>query len=80
MRESPPSPVKKDVATLIALFGLLLAALGLLALMFLVSPIFLGIIAVIVGFVMIGVFHYVAWGWWLGGAAPSEQDDTDIEL
>ena len=80
MREPPPSSLKKDLATLIALFGLLLAALGLLALMFLVSPIFLGIVAVVVGFVMIGVFHYVVWGWWLGGAPAAEQDENDIEL
>lgn len=80
MRESPPSLLKKDLATLIALLGLLLAGLALLALMFLVSPIFLGIVAVILGFVMIGVFHYVVWGWWLGGAPPPEQDEADIEL
>ena len=80
MRELPPSSVKKDLATLIALGGLLLAALALLALMFLVSPIFLGIVAVILGFLLIGVFHYVVWGWWLRGPAVQERDEADLEL
>lgn len=80
MRESPPSAFKKDIATLVALFGVLIAALGLLALMFLVSPIFLGIIAVVLGFVMIGVFHYVVWGWWLKGAAAADADEADPDL
>ena len=78
MRELPPSTVKKDLATLIALGGLVLAALALLALMFLVSPIFLGIVAVVAGFVLIGVFHYVVWGWWLRSPAIPDQDEADI--
>lgn len=75
MRETPPSRLKKDAATYVAVLGLFALVLGLLLLVLLVSPVFLGIVAVIAVFLFVAVFHYMAWGWWAGSAGPPRDDD-----
>ncbi|MGQ0636557.1 MAG: hypothetical protein ACT4QC_18235 [Planctomycetaceae bacterium] len=83
MPERDPSAVMRaNVATMIALFGLLLVGGALLGLMALVLPQFLGILLV-VGIVFVGpiAFHYLVWGWWLSAVNKEslETDDPDTE-
>src|SRR5262245_56245253 len=63
-----------DLATAIALFGLVLHAAALLGLMALVLPQLLGILVVILIFAVPAAFHYLVWGWWL-----SQMQDEDAE-
>ncbi len=56
---------KRNLATYTALLGLMLMALGLLALSAMVLPQILGIVAVISGFVVFVAFHYLVWGHWM---------------
>ncbi len=54
---------KRNVATAIAGVGLLLCGGALLALVSLVIPNFIYVIAVIAGMGFIGILQYVTWGW-----------------
>lgn len=56
---------KRNLATYTALVGLVLMALGLLALSAMVLPQILGIVGVISGFVVFVAFHYLVWGHWM---------------
>jgi hypothetical protein len=73
MTSHNPSP---NTGTMIALFGLLLIAGGLLALMALVLPQVAGVVLVIlIVFVLPISFHYVVWGRWLSKMKPPEDDE-----
>ena len=69
-----PSSSQSNVATAIALFGLVLAAAALLGLMAMVLPELLGILVVILIFAVPAAFHYLIWGWWL-----SQMRDEELE-
>lgn len=72
----PAAAARANLATMIALFGLLVVSAAILGLMALVLPQFLGIILV-VGLVCAGIaFHYLVWGWWLSGM---KRDDAEEE-
>jgi hypothetical protein len=69
-----PSASESNVATAIALFGLVLFAGALLGLMAMVLPELLGILIVILIFAVPAAFHYLVWGWWL-----SQMRDEELE-
>lgn len=62
-------------ATLIALAGLLILALGLGGLIAMVMPAMIFFPAIILAIFSFGCFHYLMWGWWLSGLEPPEDDD-----
>lgn len=76
-------PRSRDAATIVALLGLLLAAMALLALiqMVLPQPIVLGLFAVIVVFAFYTSLHYLLWGRQLSRKLAEDQeiDDTRSE-
>jgi hypothetical protein len=69
-----PSTSQSNVATAIALFGMVLLAAALLGLMAMVLPQLLGILVVILIFAVPAAFHYLVWGWWL-----SQMRDEELE-
>lgn len=86
MNDQPPSmppPRSRDAATIVALLGLLLAALALLGLiqMVLPQPIVLGLFAVIVVFAFYTSLHYLVWGRKLSRkfAEDEQSDDGQAE-
>lgn len=64
-----------NTGTFLALFAILALAAGLLVLTAMVLPSVFGILAVVFGFFLFGVFHYVVWGWWLGRPSDPEEDE-----
>lgn len=74
-RDSQPQE-GRNAATFIALIGVLICSLGLLALVALVIPAFLWVLAVFAGLVGIGMLQYVLWGWKLDrDRLPDDGDD-----
>jgi hypothetical protein len=67
-----PTSSQSNVATAIALFGLVLVAAALLGLMAMVLPELLGILIVILIFAVPAAFHYLIWGWWLSQMRDEE--------
>src|SRR5262245_31103678 len=67
-------PEQSNAATWIALFGLLVAAAGLLGLAALVLPELLGILLVAAIFFVPTVFHYLVWGRLI--SSTRDEDDT----
>lgn len=63
----------RNSATLLALVGLAVAAIGLLFLAALVAPHVLGVVVVACGFVLFGWFHYAVWGWWLAQSLSEDR-------
>ncbi len=71
------STARSDMATAIALLGLVIIALGLLGLMALVLPQVLGIVIVILIFVVPAALHYLVWGWWMSQLREQEVEVED---
>ena len=67
-----PTIGQANVATAIALFGLILISAALLGLMAMVLPQLLGIVVVFLVFLVPAAFHYVVWGWWLSQMREEE--------
>ncbi len=72
---SPPSQSEKNIATLIALTGVLLVTVGLIALITMVIPQFLLVVVVFFGFVIMIAFHYFVWGRWLSKQKQEDEDE-----
>ena len=72
-----PSPDPQNSATLLALFGLMLAGGFLLALTAMIMPAALGLLAVVFVFAAFSAFHYVLWGWWFAKRPRRTDDDED---
>jgi len=73
----PLAAARANMATLIALFGLLLGGAALVGLVALVMPQFLGVLLVVAAlFVAPMIFHYLVWGWWL---SQMKDDPPDKE-
>lgn len=66
----------RNTGTLIALAALLAVGAGMLALMAIVLPKVVWVLAVVFGFFLVGLFHYVTWGWWLS-RVPFEEDEDE---
>ncbi len=76
-----PSKDERNSATFAALTMVLLVAGSLLALIALVIPAVLWILAVMVGMGLIVVMHYVIWGRWLATALrDKEQVNVAFEV
>jgi len=67
----------RNTATYLALFALVIVAVGLLFLTTLVMPAIAGLALVILGFFGVVALHYVVWGWWLSQRITREEDDGD---
>ena len=75
MNDRRRSDANRNTGTLLALFGLLAIALGLIALCAMVLPQIAGFVAVVLGVFCFGALHYLLWGWWMTGNRPRESDD-----
>ncbi len=76
MSKPKGSDENRDAATLLALMALLGVAATLLLLAAMVIPRILGILAVVFGFFLFGLFHYIVWGRWMS-KLPVEDDDDE---
>ena len=76
MRDRRQTEISRNMGTVIALGALLLCGVGLLALVAIVLPKVIWLVVVVFGFFLMGLFHYVTWGWWLS-RVPVEDDDED---
>lgn len=65
----------RDAATLLALLALLVVAACLLLLAAMVIPRVLGILVVVFGFFLFGLFHYIVWGRWMSKLPVDDEDD-----
>lgn len=63
MSRETPSSSDRNVATAIAGAGLVLCCVGLLAMIAMIIPDVLWVIAVVAGMALIGALQYVTWGW-----------------
>jgi hypothetical protein len=68
---------ERNVATYLALFALVIVAVGLLFLTTLVMPAAAGLVLVILGFFGVVALHYVVWGWWLSHRINREEEEGD---
>ena len=75
MPQDPYEQQRKNTATYIALAGVLVCGLALLALAALVIPDILLILLVMAGVVAIGIVQYVTWGWMLEKYRIKDDDD-----
>jgi hypothetical protein len=71
------SESERNAGTFLALFGLVVIASSLLALMVMVLPQAIGVVLVLGGFVIMAALQYMIWGYWLSNRAPAGQDLTD---
>lgn len=62
----------KGTGTAFALIGLLIVIAILLGLGMMVMPNVFYIPAIVFGFGAFAAFHYLVWGWWLGGKSTEE--------
>jgi hypothetical protein len=63
-----------NAATFAALFGLLLLAFALIAMVGLVLPQVRGLLLVLFGGLFFFAFHYLVWGWWLPKIMPRDDE------
>lgn len=73
----PEEQSRKNLATLLALVGLVLCGLALLGLAALVIPDILKILLVLAGLIGVGVLQYVTWGWMLDRHRILDDDEKD---
>ena len=72
--ERPPEPAAPRGSCLGVLMVGTLITVALLALNFVTMGIF-GLVLLIIGAILlISLFHYLVWGWWLGGMIRREVD------
>jgi len=67
MTDADRSKREADQRTIVALMMVAAVAIGLLGVMALVLPHLLGVVLIVAGIGLFALFHYVVWGWWLGG-------------
>jgi hypothetical protein len=79
-KRNSPSTSQSNVATALALFGLMLISAALLGLMAMVLPELLGILIVILIFAVPAAFHYLIWGWWLSQLRDEELEAEGREV
>lgn len=59
-----------NIGTALALMFVMLCVMGLLALGAMAELPVMGLLLVLAGFIFLGLFHYVVWGYWLGRLLP----------
>ncbi|MCC7421075.1 MAG: hypothetical protein IT428_12405 [Planctomycetaceae bacterium] len=72
-----PSDSQRNAATFLALFGLMIIASSLLALIIMVLPQAIGVVLVVGGFAIMAALQYMIWGYWLSNTAPAAPDLVD---
>jgi Flp pilus assembly protein TadB len=75
--ERRQSNADRNSGTFLALAALMLVGAGLLMLVAIVLPQALGLVLVVFGFFLMGLLHYVTWGWWLSRTPADEDEDTE---
>ena len=71
------SKADQNSGTFLALAALMLVGGGLLMLVAIVLPQALGLVVVVFGFGLMGLLHYVTWGWWLSRTPIEEDEETE---
>lgn len=66
-----------NLATWIALFGMLLGGGLLLGMTAMVMPNVVFVVGLVIGAALFGMLHYVTWGRWLMNRRPPVDDDED---
>ncbi|HVW00517.1 MAG TPA: hypothetical protein VHB77_09260 [Planctomycetaceae bacterium] len=74
-RPPPPREPTSNAGTYLALVGIVCVALALLTLTAMVNIAVFGILVVVFGFGLLGVFHYLVWGWWLSQTIVRDDDE-----
>lgn len=77
MNDRPPSHGERNLGTLIALAALVLASFGFLLLISTVLPQVMWLVVVVVGFFLLGLFHYFTWGRWLSRMTAQDEDEGE---
>ena len=71
------SSADRNSGTFLALLALMFVGGGLLMLVAVVLPQALGLVVVVFGFFLMGLLHYVTWGWWLSRMHVEEDEETE---
>jgi len=74
-RPDEPSPAgnRKSSLSIVLAGGALLLGIGVLSMLAApVAGVMLGVIAMVLLLAGLAAFHYVVWGWWLGGAIRAD--------
>ena len=75
MSRDPLEQQKRNMATAVAMAGLLLGVFALLGLMTLVIPDIIWVVAVFAGMLVISGIQYVLWGWRLDRYRITDDDE-----
>ena len=75
MPRDPSEHQKRNMATAAAMLGLALCGVALLALMSLVIPDIIWVVAVFAGLMLIGAVQYALWGWRLDRYRIPDDDE-----
>lgn len=67
----------RNLGTLIALGALMMMGFGLLALVAMVLPQVAWLVTVVFGMFLMGLFHYVTWGWWLSQRPADDEEPAE---
>ena len=71
------SKADQNSGTFLAMAALMFVGGGLLMLVAIVLPQAMGLVAVVFGFFLMGLLHYVIWGRWLSRMPIKDDEETD---
>ena len=74
MQPPPPKPDEERPGSWFVVWVVLTFGVGMLALLAMFAPHFFFLAA---GLLLLMLFHYVAWGWWLGHAVKREAAEKE---
>jgi hypothetical protein len=77
MKDRQQTESIRNMGTLAALAVLLLIGIGLLALVAVVLPKVIWLVVVVMGFFLMGLFHYITWGWWLSRLPVDDGEEAE---
>jgi len=79
MSDRRTSREQRNASTLIALVGILFSSMIILGISALVMPQIAALLFVILGFIVVGLLHYVTWGRWLTRRFKEAEERAEAE-
>ena len=79
MSDRRTSREQRNASTLIALVGVMFSTLCIFGLSALVMPQIAALVLVFIGFIIVGILHYVTWGRWLTRRLKAAEERANLE-